>query len=150
MKRITLPLLVIATLFATGCTTINSRIEEKAAIFNALPPEAQARIRQGLIDVGFTPDMVYIAMGKPDNIRESTTADGNETIWVYNNYYREYEGSQFVGYRRQVYFDQRAKAYRVFYEPVHADFYRDEVEETARVVFRNGQVAVIEQQQPNP
>ena len=51
----------------------------------------------------------------------------------------------FAGYRRTVYYDQRIKAYRVYYEPIRTDFYSERTEEVARVVFKDGKVASIEQ-----
>jgi len=145
MKNPLTLLICLAALVLAGCSTVQSRIEEKSAVFNALPAETQAKIQQGLVDVGYTPDMVYIAIGNADKVIERSTGDGNETVWIYNNYYQEYEGSRFAGYRRSVYYDNRIKAYRVFYEPVRAEIYRDRVEEVARVVFKNGKVASIEQ-----
>lgn len=135
----------VAALMLAGCSTVQSRIEEKSAVFNALPAETQSRIQQGLIDVGYTPDMVYIAMGKADRVVERSTGEGSETVWIYNDYYQEYEGSHFAGYRRSVYYDPRIRAYRVYYQPVHADVYRDRAEEVARVVFKDGKVTSIEQ-----
>lgn len=139
--------LTLALLLAglVGCSTVHTRIEEKAAVFNSLDPQIQARIRQGLIDVGYTEDMVYIAMGKPDEVRQHTTSKGDQTTWIYNAYWQEYEGTRMVGYRRRVYFDPVARAYRVFYEPVRADVYSDRTEERTRVVFKDGKVASIEQ-----
>jgi hypothetical protein len=145
MKNPLTLLICLVALVLSGCSTVQSRIEEKSAVFNALPAETQSRIQQGLVDVGYTPDMVYIAMGNADKVIERSTTDGNETVWIYNSYYQEYEGSRFAGYRRSVYYDNRIKAYRVFYEPVRADIYSDRVEEVARVVFKNGKVASIEQ-----
>jgi outer membrane protein assembly factor BamE (lipoprotein component of BamABCDE complex) len=147
MKKI--PILLLATLSAlvalSGCSTVKSRIEEKSAVFNALDPQTQARIKQGIVDVGFTPDMVYIALGKPDETKESVTANGRETTWIYNEYWQEYQGSRLVGYRRNVYYDPVARAYRVYYEPVEAAVYRNRVEQKIRVMFKDGKVSAIEQ-----
>jgi len=145
MKKYLTLISCLAALMLAGCNTVEDRIEEKATVFNALPAEAQSRIKQGLVDVGYTQDMVYIAMGEADRVTERSTGEGNETVWIYNNYYREYQGSQFMGYRRAVYYDPRIKAYRVYYQPVHADVYSDNVEEVARVVFKDGKVTSIEQ-----
>lgn len=135
----------IALLLVAGCSTVESRIEEKSAVFNALPIETQARIKQGLIDVGFTQDMVYIAMGKPDRVIDRAVEAGAQTVWIYNSYYQEYQGSHFAGYHRRVYYDPRIKAYRVYYEPARVDVYRERTEEVARVVFTGGKVSSIEQ-----
>ena len=145
MKLSTFILIGITALGLAGCSTVQSRIEERQHVFNTLDPQTQARIRQGLIDVGYTTDMVYMAMGKPDETRERTSDEGQNTTWIYNAYWQQYEGSRMVGYRRHVYFDRVAKAYRVFYEPVHADLYSDQVEERTRVEFRDGRVTAIEQ-----
>ncbi|PTY08637.1 hypothetical protein DB347_03410 [Opitutaceae bacterium EW11] len=145
MKTVALLSLALAFLGLVGCSTVHSRIEEKAAVFNSLDPQTQARIRQGLVDIGYTEDMVYIAMGRPDETKEHMTAKGRETTWIYNSYWQEYEGSRLVGFHRVIYFDKVARAYRVFYEPVRAEMYSDRVEERTRVMFKDGKVTAIEQ-----
>jgi outer membrane protein assembly factor BamE (lipoprotein component of BamABCDE complex) len=77
--------LFIALLLAvSGCDTIDHRIREKPDVFNQLDPKAQAEIRRGRVEVGYTPDMVYIALGKPDKIEGST--------WYYKQYAEEGAG----------------------------------------------------------
>jgi outer membrane protein assembly factor BamE (lipoprotein component of BamABCDE complex) len=68
-------------LAVSGCNTVDHRIGEKPDVFNRLDPKAQAEIRQGRVHVGYTPDMVYLALGQPDKI------DGN--IWYYKLYAEE-------------------------------------------------------------
>lgn len=144
MKKLIFFILAAVTLGLGGCNTVRTRIEEKSAIFNSLDPQTQARIRQGIVDVGYTTDMVYIAMGKPDEIKDRTTAEGRETTWIYNSYWQEYQGSRLVGYRRFVYFDPHTRAYRVYFEPVRAELYQDRVEERTRIHFKDGHVTSIE------
>jgi len=74
----------VLLLAVSGCNTIDHRIHEKPDVFNQLDPKAQAEIRQGRVEVGYTPDMVYIALGKPDKI------DGN--TWYYKLYFEEGDG----------------------------------------------------------
>jgi hypothetical protein len=145
MRKIFPILLCLCALGLGACSTINSRIEERQDVFNRLDPQAQSRIRQGLIDVGYTPDMVYIALGKPDRQTDRTTSNGHEMTWIYKEYWEQYEGSRMVGYRRHVYFDPVVKAYRIYYEPVRAELYSEQSEERTRVQFRNGVVIAIEQ-----
>jgi outer membrane protein assembly factor BamE (lipoprotein component of BamABCDE complex) len=71
-------------LAVSGCDTINHRIREKPDVFNGLDPKAQAEIRQGRVEVGYTPDMVYLALGKPDKIEGNT--------WYYKLYSEEGDG----------------------------------------------------------
>jgi hypothetical protein len=145
MKTISCVLFAATLAVLCGCSTVKSRIQEKQHVFNNLDPQTQSKIQQGIIDIGYSTDMVYMAMGKPDQVRESTTAQGQETRWIYNTYWQQYEGSRMVGYRRHVYFDPVARAYRVYFEPVRQEIYSEHQEERTRVIFQNGRVTAIEQ-----
>jgi hypothetical protein len=128
-----------------GCSTIDSRISEKQDVFNRLDPQTQGKIRQGIVEVGYTEDMVYIALGPPDERHEKVTAKGAETTWIYKTYYEQFEGVEQVGYRRTVFFDPADHVYHVYYEPVSAPVYSEHEEDNIRVTFVNGRVTAIEQ-----
>ncbi|MDR0993871.1 MAG: hypothetical protein LBN38_04815 [Verrucomicrobiota bacterium] len=73
----------LTLLCLAGCATVEKRIEKNRDYFDSLPVAAQARIRGGQIDIGFTPPMVRIALGDPDR-RLMRRSAGNETeIWLY-------------------------------------------------------------------
>jgi hypothetical protein len=148
MKKLLL-LLASSLLVFTGCSTVNSRIKEKSAYFNTLDGQTQSRLKEGIVKIGDLSDMVYIALGRPDRVRERTSGAGQETTWIYNSYYQEYEGTTFVGYERHGFYDRRNRVWRSYYRPVHADVYHDHVEEYMRVVFRDGKVVSIEQENQN-
>ena len=131
--------------FLPGCQTIDSRIKEKPEVFASVDKVTQDKIKQGIIDIGYTEDMVYLALGAPDQKRESVTATGRSITWIYNTYYERYDGTAFIGYRRAVYFDPFLRTYRLYYHPAYVESYRDEKEERIRVVFKDGKAAVIEQ-----
>src|SRR3954464_7700409 len=131
--------------FFTGCQSVDDRIKEKPAAFAQADAAAQDKIKQGIIDLGFTEDLVYLALGKPDQKRESVGPTGKTVTWIYNTYYQRYDGSHFAGYSRRVYFDPYLRTYRVYYRPVYAEVYTDETEERIRIVFKDDNVAVIEQ-----
>lgn len=76
-------IVLAAALLAAGCSTPDSRIEKNSAAFDAYPPEVQAKIRAGEIEVGFTAEMVQIALGKPDRVIRRVTADGETEVWAY-------------------------------------------------------------------
>lgn len=137
-----LPLLILAL---AGCSTFERRSEEKASTFAALSPEEREKLRRGVIEIGNSPDMVYIALGKPDETRETATPEGRETVWIYNRYYQEYEGNFRSGYRRILLFDPVRNRYVVFFEPVYTDVFSHHSEENIRIVFRNDRVVLIEQ-----
>ncbi len=144
MKPLLLALAATALLL-TGCQTVDHRIKENQAVFDGLDPAVQSRLKQGLIEVGYTTDMVYIALGRPGETKETTTANGKETTWIYVARWDEYQGTQYVGHRRIVYYDPQVKAYRVYYEPVRANVYAERVEDRTRVYFKDGKVTAIEQ-----
>lgn len=140
-----LSLLTGATLLFTGCQTVESRIKEKPEVFAGLDLETQEKIKQGIIDLGYTQDMVYLALGAPDQKKESVSTTGQTVTWIYNSYYERYDGTHHAGYHRQVYFDPYLRSYRVHYRPVLVSSYVEEKEERIRVVFKDGKATVIEQ-----
>ena len=131
--------------FITGCQTVESRIKEKPEAFAKADLATQEKITQGIIDLGYSEDLVYLALGAPDEKRETLTADGKTVTWIYNTYYDRYNGTGFAGYHRSVYYDPYLRAYRMYYRPVLADTYTQEKEERIRIVFRNGKATAIEQ-----
>ena len=145
-RRLLTTFMLAASLgFLGGCQTVESRIKEKPEVFAKLDAATQDKIKQGVIEIGYTEDMVYLALGKPDQMRESVRATGKSTAWIYNTYYDRYEGGVYAGYHRSVYFDPYLHAYRMYYRPILADTYVQEKEERIRVVFTDGKAAVIEQ-----
>jgi hypothetical protein len=148
-----LPLLALAAaalLFTAGCQSVDNRIKEKPDVYGKLDPAAQDKIKQGIIDIGFTEDMVYLALGRPDQKRESIRANGTSTIWIYNTYYDRFDSMPpygWGGYRRGPYYDPffRGYPYRMYDRPYFFDSYVEEKEERIRVVFRDGKAVVIEQ-----
>ena len=143
--RILISLLLGTLAFLTGCQTVDDRIKQKPEVFASIDKDTQDKIKQGIIDLGYTEDMVYLALGAPDQKRESANATGRTVTWIYNTYYQRYDGSHFAGYNRRVYFDPYLRTYRVYYQPVYAEVYRDETEERIRIVFKDGKASVIEQ-----
>jgi hypothetical protein len=144
-RPILLALASASLFFATGCQTVDDRIREKPEVFAQVDKATQDKIKQGIIDLGFTPDMVYLALGAPNEKRESITAAGRAEIWIYNTYYERYDGTAYIGYYRHVYYDPFLRTYRLYYHPAFADTYSSAKEERIRVVFKEGKAAVIEQ-----
>lgn len=127
-----------------GCNTFERRAEQKAAVFAALPPETQARLKNEAIQVGDSEDMVFIAFGKPDETKTATTAAGATTTWIYNRYWQEYQGEAHGGFRRHVARDPKTGATSVYLEPISRPVYESRRQAVLRVVFERGAVTVIE------
>ncbi|MBC8011106.1 MAG: hypothetical protein H7067_13540 [Burkholderiales bacterium] len=143
-------LLAFAALFTlAGCSSFESRSKEKAAAFAALDPATQARLEVKEIRVGDTLDMVYIALGKPSEKRETVTAGGTTGTWIYVARWDEYKGTQLVGYRREMIYNPATKSYIVSYVPDYQPVYVPRVEDRIRVNFVGGLVTVVEQAQPS-
>jgi len=138
-------LITLALLGLAGCNTFEKRAEEKAEVFNQLDPATKDKLSRAVVEIGFSPDLVFIALGKPDSKSERVTEEGRSEVWVYNSYYSEYRGSEIAGYRRIVDYDPFTKRYYVYYEPVRVEVYQDHVEDRIRITFKDDKVTVIEQ-----
>lgn len=145
--RSILPLCLLAGLLV-GCSTITSRIQEKSAVFATLDAATQAKIRKGTVELGYTPDMVYMALGSPDEAREKVSGRGGRVTWTYTSTYQEYLGTTEVGYRRVFVQNPKTGAVYVYLDPVYSDIYRDQIQENIRIIFHDGRVAVIERAKP--
>ena len=85
-------LLGAAVLFAlcvTGCETdgITARTKEKSAAYAALEPWEKKYIDTGVIALGFTTDMGYMAIGNASKVQPLDTPEGKAEVWIYSRYY---------------------------------------------------------------
>jgi len=78
--RIALALLVAGV---AACATPAARIKRRQAAFDGYPPAVQAAVRAGRAEVGFTPEQVELALGRPDRRYERKTAAGTQEVWAY-------------------------------------------------------------------
>lgn len=78
-------LLGLTAVFALGgcASNPNSRIKKEQAAFEAMPADVQEKIRAGEVAVGFTPQQVTLARGKPDRVGRRTSATAQEEVWTY-------------------------------------------------------------------
>ncbi|MDB5976468.1 MAG: hypothetical protein JWR07_3228 [Nevskia sp.] len=82
--RPSLAVLLAATLLG-ACATPDTRIRQNLGVYNNYPPAVQEKIRAGQIDIGFTPDMVNLALGEPDRKFSRTSAEGNSEVWAWHD-----------------------------------------------------------------
>jgi hypothetical protein len=128
-----------------GCASPEYRIRKNPELFASFPPEVQTRVRAGQIDIGYTKDMVRIALGRPDRVYVRQTAAAAIEIWAYVAVSTAYEGGWGhapVGYL----------AADGGYHPVLLSAFgstRVEREhDVLRVEFTDGKVSAIERGQP--
>ena len=79
-------LLALAALIAlAACATPDSRIRGDQSRFDQYPASTQEKIRAGQIDVGFTPEQVQMALGKPDRAYTRESTGGASEVWSYSD-----------------------------------------------------------------
>jgi len=143
-----LRLLVLLSLgLLSACSSFESRAREKLGLFSALEASTQARLKAQNIQIGDTVDMVYLALGKPNEKLEKITAAGFAGTWIYSAYWDEYQGTRLVGYRRDVAYNPSTKNYQVSYRPDYQPVYAPRVEDRLRVTFDAGRVTAVEKAQ---
>ncbi|HUJ42931.1 MAG TPA: hypothetical protein VLW52_04910 [Opitutaceae bacterium] len=130
---------VLAALCIAGCSTPESRIRKNPEVFARLTPAQQDMIRKGQVGIGFTEEMVQLALGEPDQIRTRTDANGVTEIWSYTTYEGPDGMILYRGwYHRYYYWGDPLYPYYLSYP------YRRE-HEHFRVTFRDGKVISVEE-----
>lgn len=131
--------LLAGLVLASGCSTPASRIKRQQALFESLPPDTQALIREGKVGIGFTPEMVKLAVGDPDQRWIRTDANGRTEIWSYTTY-DDVGGAPFF----RGYYHRHAGVYPFFYD----DYMRAAARprEYFKVAFSGGRVVEVTQE----
>ncbi|MFA6962892.1 MAG: hypothetical protein WC205_19210 [Opitutaceae bacterium] len=141
---LTLLLLVTGLLTLTGCNTFERRADKKAATFATLDEPTKSRLQAGEVRVGDNEDMVYLALGSPDEKKSTTTAKDKTTTWIYNRYWQEYRGEAYGGFARRVVRDPKTGTTTAYLEPISRPVYSDHVQPVMKITFADGKVTVVE------
>lgn len=130
-----LPLLGLAVaMFLTSCASVESRVQKHQAAFDSWPADVREKVREGKVEVGFTPEMVRVALGDPDRLFSRTTDRGVAEGWVYFDKGPKFSVGLGLG---------TARGNSAFGGGVTVgDDWRDE--EKLRVIFDQGRVSAIE------
>lgn len=133
----------LGIVLVAGCSTPARRIERNRALFDSFPYEVQEKVREGVVDLGYTPEMVAMAAGRPDRVYVRRTGEGVTEIWAYTalcmtpyrpswtDRYFLYHGAD--GEPRYASYGRWPGG-----APPHAEY------ETLRIEFTDGTVAAIE------
>ena len=124
-----------ALILGAGCSTPASRIQNQQAVFDAWPAGVQEKVRAGHLDLGFTPEMVQVALGAADRSYTRTTDRGSSEVWVYFDHGPKISVGLGVGG------SSGSTAYGGSMV-VGDDGFRDN--EVLRVIFEGGKVVAIE------
>lgn len=128
-------------LFAFGCSTPEARIKSNPDVFQALPPDVQANVRKGKVDIGYPKDAVRLALGSPDRQYKRRTADGEVEVWSYVAV-RTWTERQRADASVRVY-DPNGKR-RVVHDWVWVDVERRQEYDRLRIEFKDNLVTAIE------
>jgi hypothetical protein len=137
------PLILLATLaVVAGCSTPQSRARANPEMLESFPPEVRAKVEAGEIDLGFTEEMVLMALGKPDRRYSELTEHGQTIVWGYHE--RRLGSGLSVGVGTGM---GRARGGSVYGGGVSVGTGggRMRPEEKTRVTFSEGQVIAIQQ-----
>ena len=132
---------LMATVILAGCATPESRIKEKPEVFNSFPPDVQSKVRTGQVEIGYSKDMVYIALGKPDREYTRTTAESTFEVWSYTDRYTTTERQRITADFRIV--DPQG-GFRTTHDTVWADVDVPHEYEQLRVEFKDNLVTAVE------
>jgi hypothetical protein len=133
--------LAVAVVVLGGCATPAHRIRGQPALFASFPPEAQALIREGRIDLGFDPGMVEMALGAPTDVYRTRNEQGEETVWTYRDIALDDPSPYYYGpYPYGPAF--HTWGYGALYYP--PPVVRRKSAERLRVTFRDGRVTEIQ------
>jgi hypothetical protein len=95
--KVTALVLMVAALVVASCSSPAIRIKHNPELFASIPAPEQELIKQGRIGIGFTPDMVKLALGEPDVVARRIDRTGTSETWRYRGYDSTYNVS-FHGY----------------------------------------------------
>jgi len=135
-------LLVLISSF-TGCSTPASRIKKYPELFATCTPAVQENIKKGLIEVGYTKDMVFLALGRPVAVFDRETSVVKTEVWSYSDmhvwsepgpvgmwyYYRDSRGR--IHYMRDMTWGYRT--YSREYESMRVEFEGEKVKAIERL-----------------
>ena len=150
MKHFLSFVIIIAGLaLATGCSSPETRIAKQPELFNRLTPDQQQMIREGRVGIGFDQDMVKLALGDPDRVRLRTDLNGSTEVWTYI----AYESADGMMLYRGWYHRGWGYPYPYYggyyggYYPYYMDVAGRRERSRDEVVFREGRVISVEQEQ---
>jgi len=77
---------LLGAFVVAGCSTPAARIGRNRETFDAFPEGVQENVRLGRIEMGYSTDMVFIALGNPRRVYDRQSAARTTEIWAYTGF----------------------------------------------------------------
>src|SRR5690606_35869112 len=74
---------LVAALAGCATSTVDSRIAERRELFDSFALDVREKIAAGRVDLGFTPEMVAMALGEPSRTVERRSLNERTEVWYY-------------------------------------------------------------------
>lgn len=133
------PALLVATLgVLVGCNT--AKTPTSAA---TLEPAIRKKVERGIVEPGFTPEMVYLALGKPSVPADGLADATRDGTWEYHRFATDKRDFVRSGFRQRVVFDPSRRSDVVITEPIDDNLFPHLREHTLVITFRDGRVSEI-------
>ena len=138
-------LTLVAALGLVGCSTTESRTNQTAAAAGSLPDGSQSRPAREKARIGDTQEMVQSAMGDPDEKRDVTDAAGQQSIWIYKNYFQKAGRNQQTGWSEVLVPAVQDQYGTVIKKPMTQEIYYPQVVADIHVAFKGSVVCSVAQ-----
>jgi hypothetical protein len=134
MKRFTRISCILAFLvFLSGCSTPQSRFEERPELAKSLSKGQREAALQGKIIEGMTPDAVWLALGEPNRIAKGVEKGVKQETWIYSRF----DTYEVPGWDYGYYSTADG---RIIAAPHYRPNYRQRAVDYFEVKFQNGKV----------
>lgn len=135
----------LLTVFSVSCASTASlrekRVETNPQIFRSLSAEDQALVSQGKLRDGMSKEAVFLAWGRPDDIRQGSKKGVPYETWVYSTHVPHSRSSLSLGYGFTPYYRGYGYPGFGFYPAVTTAYIPVKV---GQVEFLNGEVVAWE------
>ena len=135
MRSLTPILTLAALVLLAACSTPASRIASRRATFDTYPVAVQQKIRAGQVVVGFTQEMVLLALGEPARKYTRKTENEETEVWGFHDPGPRFSFGLGLGT------GSRHSSMRT---GIGLSTGGDDPEEKMRIEFRDGQVVMID------
>ena len=74
---------LVAPLLFSGCNTAAVRVLTNYETFSQLDPKVRANILRGRVELGYTHELVRLALGRPNYASSAAAIKGGYDVWSY-------------------------------------------------------------------